>query len=335
MSATFAAEPEALEPGADPAGSPHAGISIVVCSRNRPEMLEHCLAAIRDAMSLTDELVVVDSASRDGETWRIAERYTDRVLRCGRPGLSRARNAGLRAATRSVVAFTDDDCRPALDWARALGRRFADPEVTFVLGRVRAGQAPAGSDASGNASVHDVPEARVIDAAVPLETVGHGANMAFRREKLIAINGFDEMLGTGSRLRAGEDKDAVWRLLSNGCTGYYEPAACVTHVQWRGRAASVRLAYGYGQGWGALAAKARRADRPAGEQLLRRGVGSAGLGQAWRDLRAGYQTGVLVSGSWTAGVMVGAWRGRRMPVRDGRYVSSPIHTDLSASLPYP
>ena len=95
----------------------------------------------------------------------------------------------------------------------------------------------------------------------------------------------------------------------------------------------MRLAYGYGQGWGALAAKARRADREAGEQLLRRGIGSAGLGQAWRDLRAGYQTGVLVSGSWTAGVVVGAWRGHRMPVRDGRYVSPPIHNDLKATLP--
>jgi hypothetical protein len=30
---------------------------------------------------------------------------------------------------------------------------------------------------------------------------------------------------------------------------------------------------------------------------------------------------------------VGAWRGHRMPVRDGRYVSSPIHNDLKATLP--
>jgi hypothetical protein len=307
------------------------GVSIVVCSRNRPEMLESCLAAIADAMSSRDELVVVDSASRDAQTWQVAERYTDRVLRCGRPGLSRARNAGLRATTRPVVAFTDDDCRPDAGWTAALLDAFADPQVSFVLGRVIAGDGAAG----GAASVHDVAEPQLIDTSVALESVGHGANMAFRRSALLGIGGFDEMLGTGSRLRAGEDKDAIWRLLSGGCTGRYEPRACVTHVQWRGRAASVRLAYGYGQGWGALAAKARRADRPAGEQLLRRGVGSAGFGQAWRDLRAGYQTGVLVSGSWAAGVMVGAWRGNRMPVRDGRYVCSPLHTDLSASLPYP
>jgi glycosyltransferase involved in cell wall biosynthesis len=304
------------------------GISVVVCSRNRPQLLEGCLEAIRADMSSCDELVVVDSASRDAQTWRVAERYTDRVLRCGRPGLSRARNAGLRATTRPVVAFTDDDCRAADGWTAALRETFADPQVSFVLGRVFAG--PGGT---GTASVHDVPEGRVLDATVALESIGHGANMAFRRAPLLGIGGFDEMLGTGSRLHAGEDKDAVWRLLCAGCTGRYEPRAGVMHVQWRGRAASVRLAYGYGQGWGALSAKARRADRTAGEQLLRRGLGSAGLAQAWRDLRAGYRTGVLVSGSWTAGVMVGAWRGHRMPVRDGRYVSSPIHTDLSASLP--
>jgi hypothetical protein len=327
MSATFAVQ--SLGGGANSASNGIDGISIVVCSRNRPDMLDRCLAAICAAMGPRDELVVVDSASRDAQTWQVAERYTDRVLRCGRPGLSRARNAGLRVASKQVVAFTDDDCRPAADWTRMLLRCFEDPEVAFALGRVVAEAAPG----SAPASVHDVADARVIDASVPLERVGHGANMAFRRSELVAIGGFDEELGTGSRLHAGEDKDAIWRLLASGRTGRYEPAACVTHVQWRGRAAAVRLAYGYGQGWGALAAKARRADRDAGERLLRRGIGSAGLGQAWRDLRAGYQTGVLVSGSWTAGVLVGAWRGHRMPVRDGRYVSSPIHNDLKATLP--
>jgi glycosyltransferase involved in cell wall biosynthesis len=327
MSATFAVQ--SLGVGANSALSGLGGVSVIVCSRNRPEMLDNCLAAISAAMGPRDELVVVDSASRDAQTWQVAERYTDRVLRCGRPGLSRARNAGLRMASRSIVAFTDDDCRPATDWLRALQNCFTDPQVSFVLGRVTAESAPG----SAPASVHDVTEARVIDASVRLESVGHGANMAFRRAALVGIGGFDEELGTGSRLHAGEDKDAIWRLLTAGCCGRYEPDAAVTHVQWRGRAAAVKLAYGYGQGWGALAAKARRADRDAGERLLRRGIGSAGLGQAWRDLRAGYQTGVLVSGSWTAGVLIGAWRGHRMPVRDGRYVSSPIHNDLKATLP--
>ena len=44
MTSTFATEPEALDPNVSSGDSPESGISIVVCSRNRPEMLDQCLA---------------------------------------------------------------------------------------------------------------------------------------------------------------------------------------------------------------------------------------------------------------------------------------------------
>ena len=45
------------------------------------------------------------------------------------------RNAGIRAASGDLVAFTDDDCEPAPTWLRELIEPMRDPTVDGVAGR--------------------------------------------------------------------------------------------------------------------------------------------------------------------------------------------------------
>src|SRR3954447_14078921 len=106
---------------ADPrSGRTHAPAAVVVCTRDRPAQLEACLPTVLQALRDGDELVVVDSASHDPAVGRIAAASATVVVRCEQPGLSRARNAGLRASTAPLVAFTDDDCRAASGWVAAM-----------------------------------------------------------------------------------------------------------------------------------------------------------------------------------------------------------------------
>jgi glycosyltransferase involved in cell wall biosynthesis len=286
--------PEELIPSQS-AASP-AGISIVVPTRNRPELLRTCLEAALAAMRPCDELIVVDSASGDRKTEKVVRDAGAQYVRCEKPGASRARNCGLAVASREIVAFTDDDCRPVPGWLEAIETAFDDPDVCFLFGRV------VGSGSGVATSVHDDPARRKL-----------------RRDRLRSIGGFEELLGAGVRLGGAEDADVIERLLSSGCTGSYEPDAVVAHVQWRGRRQAVRLSYGYGLGFGALAAKASRRDPERARLLTRHAVREAGISRAWKDLRNGYQTGTATSLAWTAGVVVGNWRGRRMPTRAGRY----------------
>jgi hypothetical protein len=88
------------------------------------------------------------------------------------------------------------------------------------------------------------------------------------------------------------------------------------------------LSYGYGLGWGALTAKAIRNSRVSGVGLLRSGIGPLGLGQAWKDIRAGYATGAASSLAWTLGVATGAWRGWFLPVHNGRFVTGQVLREL-------
>ena len=289
------------------------GISVVVPTRNRPQMLRDCLAAVAGCMRPADELIVVDSASPDRDTEKVIRDAGARYVRCEQPGASRARNCGLSAATRPLVAFTDDDCRPESGWLDAVAAAFRNPGSCFLFGRVVA----AGDGTP--VSVLDDPAPRRLDASVRLLDMGHGANMAFRVGPLLAVGGFDELLGAGAVLRGAEDADVIERLLRLGCTGTYEPGAVVAHTQWRSRWQTIRLSYGYGLGYGALAAKAGRRDRAHGRHLLREGLREAGLRNVWRDLQNGYQTGVLINLAWTSGALVGNARGHQMPVRNGRY----------------
>src|SRR5687767_8113024 len=106
-------------------------VSVVVASRDRPEQLRGALAAIRAAMPAGTEVVVVDSASTGAGTRQVTDDAGARYLRCDRPGVSRARNLGLETTQAEIVAFTDDDCRPAPGWLDALARPFADREVAL------------------------------------------------------------------------------------------------------------------------------------------------------------------------------------------------------------
>ncbi len=275
-------------------------VSVVVCTRDRPELLGGCLAAIGSTMGADDELVVVDSASQNGAAVAaVATTHGARLVRVERPGLSRARNAGTAAALAPLVAFTDDDCRPDPGWIDALVTGFEEADVDFVTGPV-----DAVGDVRLPVSVVLGTTARRFDATTDPTTCGAGANMAFRATALVDAGGFDEALGAGSRYRAGEDLDMFMRLLHHGHRGQFRPDARMGHVQWRADTEAVALGWNYGLGAGAAATKAARIG--AGRQLLRQRLGADGVGAIVRSVRSRHWTGLATSVLQLAGTVVGA-----------------------------
>jgi glycosyltransferase involved in cell wall biosynthesis len=289
-------------------------VAVVLCTRDRPELLAGALPGLVGAHDAGADVVVVDSASRGPETARLAGEAGLRVVRCDRPGASRARNAGLAATTGDVVVFTDDDCRPATGWADLLAAAItADPAVGFATGRVEPGE---GEGRAMSPMVDEEPARFTV--ADDIGRMGHGANMAFRRTALEAVGGFDEWLGAGVPLRGSEDKDAFWRVLHAGWAGCYVPSAVVAHAAWRGPAESLRTGYYYGLGIGGRAVKVARID---GESW--RSAVAAAASSTWRqagaELRARHRfaTGNLAVRG--LGIWVGGLRASRYAVRDGHF----------------
>ncbi len=112
-------------------------VSVVVCTRNRPDVLAKCLDSLLELETRPHEIIVVDNCPSDDSTRTLCDRYPVRyVLETAKPGVSRARNRGVIEATGDLVAFTDDDCVVDVHWLDHLGRDFEDPLVMEVAGFV-------------------------------------------------------------------------------------------------------------------------------------------------------------------------------------------------------
>jgi hypothetical protein len=235
-------------------------LAIVVCTRDRPEMLEAALAALVATVDDCVDIIVVDSASRDSRTRQVVEKTRARYVRSAIAGLSIARNVGLRATDRRFIAYTDDDCVPMQGWAEQLVAGFTDQRVAAVSGRMLDHTLAHTIDSLGTSRTFTTP-VEGLDA-------GHGAVMAFRREALLDINGFDEVLGAGRVLAGAEELDAFVRLIRAGHSVVNNPASVVMHANTREDQDYAKLHRGYGRGLGAMAGKWLRLSPPLGARLL-------------------------------------------------------------------
>lgn len=224
-------------------------LSVIVCTRNRCETLAQALESLMRCEippGWQPECVVVDNGSTDRTKDVVTATAAQASMPMGyvytaRIGLSHARNAGVRAASGGLVAFTDDDCEVQPDWLCELVAAFERyPDVAGIFGQVMSTQSDAAADV-GTYAVAIKTDGHLTTYRLPCNpiSIGHGNNMAFRREALRAVGEFDVALGAGGPLRSGEDLEMAYRLLRRGSTLVYEPR-CVIRHRPRASAASVR-----------------------------------------------------------------------------------------------
>jgi len=263
-------------------------LSLIVCTRNRSERLEAFFAAINRMHSLaTWELVIVDNGSTDDTSSRLQQLAGSLSVRTiivsePRPGLGRARNAGSRAARGALLAFTDDDCYPAVDYVDKIIEAFSDAERSYIGGRILLYDA---DDHPITIRLDTAPISIPPRSVVPTGLV-QGANMAFRREVLERIGGFDDALGPGTPF-CNDDVDAVARASAAGFTGSYVPEPVVHHHHGRRAPADVAALWrSYDHGRGAYYAKCIF-DLPTRWQVARywwQSVGVQKFGATMREL---------------------------------------------------
>lgn len=218
-------------------------VSVVICTRDRPEELERCLRSLPEQTLRPGEIVVVDNASRDGRTREVALAAGVTYVREDRPGLDFARNTGARAATGRIIAYTDDDVRLHPRWLERLVAAFDAPWIGAVTGLVLPAELETEAQlhferywgfGRGFAPKDFGPAFWALDEhhVCPAWDIGAGASMAFRHEVFETAGFFDERLDVGQAGCSG-DSEFWHRALSKGFTCRYEPTAVAFHYHRR------------------------------------------------------------------------------------------------------
>ncbi|MBO0738880.1 MAG: glycosyltransferase, partial [Alphaproteobacteria bacterium] len=214
-------------------------VSVVVCAYNAERTMHRCLASLA-ALNYPDyEVIVVNDGSCD-RTPEISQGYDYcRIINQPNGGLSAARNVGAAAATGEIVAYTDSDCVADPDWLTYLAAKMAADNLAACGGP---NFSPLEDDlvAAAVAVAPGGPTHVLISDDVAEHIAG--CNMAFQREVLMQLGGFDPLYRT-----AGDDVDICWRLQDAGYTIGFSPAAVIWHFRRNTVGAYCAQQRGYGK----------------------------------------------------------------------------------------
>jgi histidinol-phosphate phosphatase family protein len=175
------------------------GYTIVIPTTGRENLYALLDDLRRGEDAQSQEIIVVDDR-RDGTDLALDG---VRVLRSGGRGPAAARNTGWRAATTEWIAFLDDDVRVSAHWHTEL---VADLEHQPT--EVGASQAQIVVPLPAHRKPTD--DERRTAALANAQWIT--ADMAYRREALLAVGGFDERFPRAYR----EDADLALRISAAG-----------------------------------------------------------------------------------------------------------------------
>ena len=213
-------------------------ITVVVCTHNGQKTIRKCLEGLSKIEYNKYEVLIIDDGSTD-TVMETVNQFPFRSISTKPIGLSRARNLGMEKAKGDIVAYIDDDAYPDPHWLSYLAEAFASTDYAAIGGP---NLLPQRSNLLCEC-VNNTPgtATHVLITDIEAEHIP-GCNMAFRKEYLASIDGFDAQFRT-----AGDDVDICWRIQQAG----WKIGFCAAAVVWHERRGSFRgflkQQFGYGK----------------------------------------------------------------------------------------
>ncbi len=183
-------------------------ISVIIPTYNEEKYITACLKSLVHQNTQTPfEIIVVDNNSTD-RTSNIGKQFGVRVIKENKQGRAFARNAGVKVALGSILAFSEADCVVPNNWITTINRTFREyPGIVGFSGSLLFSNAPFYCQLFGPA---------MIKFSSPLYKlfwgthVFRGANFAIRKSAINQTSGFN------SRAAPFDDMELSFRLSKIG-----------------------------------------------------------------------------------------------------------------------
>ncbi len=256
--------------------SPQSSISVLIRTFDSAKTLERVILAL--GMAAGDELVVVDSGSRDA-TLDIAQKHGARIIRAIGPfNYSKSLNLGFAAARNAWVLVLSSHAIPLVPAFLAAHRA----AIEKFPASVAVGYAPSGisNKFMADARIGDV-QFYSPDNYQPVEHLCGNANSIYRRA-------IWEQLPFDETVRTAEDMIWLREYLRQGGHIAYIPAARTLNCN------QGSLAYMFRKGYSDARARREKAGEPASHQPM----GFYQLGGALKNLLMAKLKGETNVGNW-------------------------------------
>jgi glycosyltransferase involved in cell wall biosynthesis len=200
-------------------------VSIIIPIYRRIEWIGKCIKRLleQDFIGSFEVIVVDDGSPNESEIKGVLDRFSNlenpivKYIRNRHAGPAAARNYGIRSSSGKILCFLDDDSIPDSKWLKEIISSFRESETTSIV---------SGKILAFN---RDAPLPRLLESSVYSGKSWATCNIAYRREIIEALGGFDESFTEAS----WEDNELGIRARWAGYSHVYNKRAVVYHPHER------------------------------------------------------------------------------------------------------
>ena len=202
--------------------------TLIVATLGRDQELRRLFDSLQSQTYENFEVVVVDQ-NEDERVSRVVDGYRASfplLIANSAPGLSKARNVGLRMPLGDIVAIPDDDCWYPEKTLSMVAKIFTDtPGLAGVTGK--------SIDENRRPSQGRWSDVGLLVNSKNVWIAATSYTIFLRREVFANVGNFDETLGVGSGTKwgSGEEIELLLRALKAGYAIRYVPSLEIFHPE--------------------------------------------------------------------------------------------------------
>lgn len=214
-------------------------VTIIIPNYNGIAFLPECFTTVLTSTYTNFEIIIIDDGSTDESIAYINKviQKDNRVklIRQQHRGASASRNLGIKSARGKIVVFLDNDVKVHKDWLGELVSPILEPGsvVSATCSKTLLYQKPNTISTAGLLLIPHTGWGIALGSGDrdgdprwehPMEVVAISAALAVRKDVVLKIGGFDELLAVHT-----EDLDFCWRIWLSGHKILYTPSSKVYH----------------------------------------------------------------------------------------------------------